>query len=82
MAPWLFLGCQERPFGANLGIYRLIQRVFWSDGGGFTALLSCSWRLVACGDDSGRSLCRLSCLAVITADIEVLEFLFKINDCW
>ena len=31
------------------------------------------WRLAACGDDSGRSLCCSSCLAVITFDLKVLE---------
>ena len=54
-----------------------IQRVLRSDGGGCAVSLSCSQRPAAYGDDSGRSLCQSLCLAVIMANLEVLECLFK-----
>ena len=66
MDVWLFLGYQEIPSDANLGIYRSIQQLSRSDIDSFTELLSCSWQLAACGDNIRRSQCQSYCLASLS----------------
>ena len=77
MVVWWFRGCLELPLGADLGISCLILRVLRSDGGGCMALIYCSLRSAVCVDNSGRGMCQSLCLAVLTADIEVLEGWFQ-----
>ena len=54
-----------------------ILQLSWLDGGGCTAYLSWSRWPETCGDDSGRSLCQLSCSALIMDDLKVLGGLFQ-----
>ena len=49
-----------------------IQKILRSNGGGYTFSMSGVWLSMACADDIRRSLCQLSCSAVIAADLKIL----------
>ena len=54
-----------------------INQISRSDSGVCTVSMSCFWRSTARGDDIRRILCLSLCLAVIMADLEVIEVLFQ-----
>ena len=78
MAAWLFQCCVGNFLSTPILESPVsIQRISQFYGGGYTLSMSGFQRLATCRDNIRRSQCLSLWSAVITADLEVLEFFFQ-----
>ena len=77
MAAWWFQLCQESPLSADIVFSHVNSLVIVVVRWCLHSALSYSWQSDNCGDNIRRSLCRLLCSAVITADLKVFEGFFQ-----